>query len=143
MFELDDAADDALDFSTDPAADENDLDALLQSVDSDDAGAENVKKSTLSLEDELDAADDAELEAELEQMLESEDNTLALQESEPDDEVNYLDEADEVGTKIDLARAYIDMEDSEGARDILLEVVDEGSPEQVSEAKQLLENLKS
>ncbi len=143
VFELDDAADDALDFSTDPAADENDLDALLQSVDSDDAGAENVKKSTLSLEDELDAADDAELEAELEQMLESEDNTLALQESEPDDEVNYLDEADEVGTKIDLARAYIDMEDSEGARDILLEVVDEGSPEQVSEAKQLLENLKS
>lgn len=143
VFELDDAADDALDFSADPAADENDLDALLQSVDSDDAGAENVKKSTLSLEDELDAADDAELEAELEQMLESEDNALALQESEPDDEVNYLDEADEVGTKIDLARAYIDMEDSEGARDILLEVVDEGSPEQVSEAKQLLENLKS
>ena len=32
----------------------------------------------------------------------------------------------EVGTKLDLARAYIDMGDPEGARSILEEVLDEG-----------------
>ncbi|MEH6470588.1 MAG: FimV/HubP family polar landmark protein [Halopseudomonas sp.] len=145
-FELDDATDDALDFSVEgaePAAAEDDLDALLQQVES-DAGTEVAATSSLSLEDDLDEAGDAELEAELEQMLESEDNALALQETDLEgDEVNYLDEADEVGTKIDLARAYIDMEDHGGARDILQEVINEGSPEQVSEAKQLLESLNS
>ncbi len=33
----------------------------------------------------------------------------------------------EVGTKLDLARAYMDMGDPEGARNILEEVVTEGS----------------
>ncbi|MEH6823138.1 MAG: FimV/HubP family polar landmark protein [Motiliproteus sp.] len=109
-----------------------------------DLGTDVQKRSSLSLEDELDQADNAELEAELEQMLVSEDNALALQETDLDDEeVNYLDEADEVGTKIDLARAYIDMDDYEGARDILREVVAEGSSEQVAEAEKLLESLNS
>ena len=39
-------------------------------------------------------------------------------------------ENDEVGTKLDLARAYIDMGDLEGAREILDEVMSEGSDEQ-------------
>lgn len=47
----------------------------------------------------------------------------------------------EVGTKLDLARAYIDMGDPEGARSILQEVVAEGSPGQQQEAKRLLAAL--
>lgn len=47
----------------------------------------------------------------------------------------------EVGTKLDLARAYIDMGDPEGARSILNEVLDEGGTEQQQEARQLLEEL--
>ncbi len=43
----------------------------------------------------------------------------------------------EVGTKLDLARAYIDMGDPEGARSILEEVVDEGDSGQQQEAKTL------
>lgn len=44
---------------------------------------------------------------------------------------------DEVATKLDLARAYIDMGDSEGARSILDEVLAEGNENQKQQAAQL------
>jgi pilus assembly protein FimV len=47
----------------------------------------------------------------------------------------------EVGTKLDLARAYVDMGDPEGARSILEEVLKEGSPEQKQEAERLVASL--
>ena len=47
----------------------------------------------------------------------------------------------EVGTKLDLARAYIDMGDPEGARSILEEVLKEGSAGQRKEADRLLASL--
>ena len=47
----------------------------------------------------------------------------------------------EVGTKLDLARAYMDMGDPEGARNILDEVLQEGSVAQKQEAQRLLESL--
>ncbi len=47
----------------------------------------------------------------------------------------------EVGTKLDLARAYMDMGDPEGARSILEEVMHEGSDAQRQEAGRLLESL--
>ena len=47
----------------------------------------------------------------------------------------------EVGTKLDLARAYMDMGDPEGARNILEEVVTEGSVAQKQEAQRLIESL--
>ncbi|HEY1900632.1 MAG TPA: FimV/HubP family polar landmark protein [Steroidobacteraceae bacterium] len=47
----------------------------------------------------------------------------------------------EVGTKLDLARAYMDMGDPEGARNILEEVVTEGSMAQKQEAQRLIESL--
>ena len=47
----------------------------------------------------------------------------------------------EVGTKLDLARAYMDMGDPEGARSILDEVVQEGSASQKQEAERLLQSL--
>jgi pilus assembly protein FimV len=47
----------------------------------------------------------------------------------------------EVGTKLDLARAYVDMGDPDGARSILSEVLDEGSEPQQQEARQILEEL--
>jgi pilus assembly protein FimV len=48
---------------------------------------------------------------------------------------------DEVATKIDLARAYMEMEDPEAARVILEEVVAEGNDEQKAEAKEMLSRL--
>ncbi len=47
----------------------------------------------------------------------------------------------EVGTKLDLARAYMDMGDPEGARNILEEVMHEGSVAQKQEAQRLMESL--
>lgn len=51
------------------------------------------------------------------------------------------DDVDEVATKLDLARAFIDMGDAEGARDSLEEVMAEGTGEQKTEAAELLENM--
>ncbi len=48
---------------------------------------------------------------------------------------------DEVGTKLDLAKAYIDMGDPDGARSILDEVLDEGNDSQKQEAQQLIQQI--
>ncbi|HNQ05247.1 MAG TPA: FimV/HubP family polar landmark protein [Thiobacillaceae bacterium] len=45
---------------------------------------------------------------------------------------------EEVETKLDLARAYLEMGDREGAREILHEVLQEGNGEQKTEAEKLL-----
>jgi len=47
---------------------------------------------------------------------------------------------DAVGTKLDLAKAYVEMGDSESARDLLEEVSREGSGAQQEEARQLLKS---
>lgn len=47
----------------------------------------------------------------------------------------------EVGTKLDLARAYMDMGDPDGARSILKEVLQEGSVSQKQEAQRLIDTL--
>ena len=47
----------------------------------------------------------------------------------------------EVGTKLDLARAYMDMGDPDGARNILQEVLTEGSASQKQEARRLIDSL--
>jgi len=47
----------------------------------------------------------------------------------------------EIGTKLDLARAYMDMGDPDGARSILEEVIAEGDDAQQVDAKRLLDKL--
>ncbi|WP_070886747.1 FimV/HubP family polar landmark protein [Pseudomonas argentinensis] len=58
-----------------------------------------------------------------------------------DDDFDFLSGTDETATKLDLARAYIDMGDSEGARDILDEVIAEGNDGQQQEARELIGKL--
>ncbi len=58
-----------------------------------------------------------------------------------DDDFDFLSGTDEAATKLDLARAYVEMGDVDGARDILEEVSLEGSDEQKTEAQDLLKNL--
>ena len=50
-------------------------------------------------------------------------------------------ELDEIQTKLDLAQAYIDMEDIESARGILGEVMAEGSELQKDQARLLLSRI--
>lgn len=62
----------------------------------------------------------------------------------PEDMSDDLDEArtmTEVGTKLDLARAYVDMGDPAGAKSILEEVLDEGDAGQRQQAQQLMDSL--
>jgi pilus assembly protein FimV len=75
----------------------------------------------------------------------------SLTPSSPDFDMSTLDLAldlpdeaeatDEVGTKLDLARAYMEMGDREGAQEILQEVLSEGNETQKSNAQSLLAAL--
>ncbi|WP_044874983.1 FimV/HubP family polar landmark protein [Pseudomonas sp. LFM046] len=58
-----------------------------------------------------------------------------------EDDFDFLTGTDETATKLDLARAYIDMGDTEGARDILDEVMSEGNDTQQQEARELIARL--
>lgn len=58
-----------------------------------------------------------------------------------DEDFDFLSGTDETATKLDLARAYIDMGDSEGARDILDEVIAEGNDVQQQEAREMIAKL--
>ncbi|MNZ33570.1 hypothetical protein D3C78_509160 [compost metagenome] len=55
-----------------------------------------------------------------------------------EEDFNFLADTDETATKLDLARAYIDMGDADGARDILDEVLKEGSTSQQQEAREMM-----
>ena len=109
----------------------------------------------LSLADEMDAheqpkdAFESELDdvnAELDRLSDdlgqptfTAEDALATADDEPD--FDFLSGTDEVATKLDLAQAYIDMGDNDGARDILGEVLSEGDATQQSEAKEMLSRL--
>ena len=60
-----------------------------------------------------------------------------------DEGMDFLADTDESDTKLDLARAYIDMGDGDGARDILSEVLQDGNEQQKSEAQSLMEKIPS
>ena len=55
---------------------------------------------------------------------------------------DFFADEDAVGTKLDLAKAYMDMGDPDGARSMLEEVVAEGSDAQRAEANRLIAELR-
>lgn len=73
--------------------------------------------------------------------LPSEDDFTDLADVEDEEDFDFLLDSDEAATKLDLARAYIDMGDSDGAREILDEVLNEGTEVQRKEAQDLLGRL--
>jgi pilus assembly protein FimV len=132
---------------------ESDLDADLAALDSSLDDLENKAVPANPVEEELTANIvhdlDAELDSELQSLLDGSDGDIELEEVDADEEDladvdgwSLLEGADEVETKLDLARAYMDMEDADGARDILKEIVQEGSDKQKQEAGVLLESIK-
>lgn len=58
-----------------------------------------------------------------------------------DDDLVIAAESNGFSTKLDLARAYLDMGDDDGARQILEEVAAEGNEELQAEARELLERI--
>ena len=69
--------------------------------------------------------------------------TMSLAPEDLDSDLHEARTMTEVGTKLDLARAYVDMGDPAGARSILEEVLDEGDDGQKQQAQQLLDSLPS
>ena len=98
--------------------------------------------------DEFDASDSDELTLDTGEELLTEFGELEIEDpaAEPaaatqDEELVFAADGDEVATKLDLARAYMDMGDEEGARTILDEVIEAGSDTQKQEAQALLETI--
>lgn len=129
------------------------LDALLEDTGlvTSDADMDALLRETGLVEGEPDSEaspeDAGEIENALPETIEFNlDDTEALSlesgdQEEEDEAEGLLDSADEVTTKLDLARAYIDMGDPDGARSILSEVMEEGSDEQKREADTIISQL--
>ena len=115
-------------------------DAAVQEMDM-AMGAETVDDTVQELEMGTETVDDAAHTVETEILPESIEFTLDDEDEYESEAEGLLASADEVATKLDLARAYLDMEDPDGARSILQEVIDEGDEEQKSEAQSLISKI--
>jgi pilus assembly protein FimV len=108
------------------------LDDLTPPADLADDLSGSLEADFSGLEIESSGLDDDELDlsADFEQAQESNGEELV-----------FATEGNEMSTKLDLARAYLDMGDGDGARQILEEVVAEGTDEQGEEARTLLARI--
>jgi len=133
-----DTADEGMDFNLDMSMEDNTASDSDEAVDLD-----------LSMDD-IASEDDAALEFDLSEQAEAEGMSDDLDMSDAadldlsmDDDLGGMDlsetvDVDEINTKLDLAKAYLDMGDHEGARDILDEVIAGGNAEQKKEAQELM-----
>jgi len=112
--------------------------------------AEGDETGEVPLDDSLrldDLTDDVDLEFDDEEVV-NEDATqiapsLGAADVDEDDATQEMPPVtmSVIGTKLDLARAYIDMGDPDGAKSILEEVLAEGDDAQKTEARELIESL--
>ncbi len=134
------AADDAGSGSTDLDLDLGDL-KLDEITDVDEAGEQSAGEGLIA---ELDSADD-ESDAPIDTEFEISMNEDTLIDTEIDDDTlgggDTETGIDEVSTKLDLAKAYMDMGDFDGASSTLEEVMAEGNQGQRREAEELLDQI--
>ncbi len=146
-FSLDiDASELDIDAQDAPAATEesdeaHDLDFGLDELASSESAVEETateEEMTIDLTDDADA-----LGLNLDDESTTPEAPVSADDSAEDDnfDLSSLDDVDEVSTKLDLARAYLDMGDNEGTRGILEEVIVEGDDEQKKEANELMAKL--
>lgn len=156
--ELEAVADiDELDTDEDDDSDENDQD---NKADSDAEEFSFDDDFDFELDDELDegddqetvvAADDNEEDSsdDFDELLDLSDEAETFDTETSDDmdeEIDLgleglIDDGDAIDTKLDLAKAYLEMGDVEGAKNLLDEVVSEGSDTQVDEAKKIIDDM--
>lgn len=121
---------DALEIGEDASLDDLalELDAAVEGddlgIDLDGDDEEHIQTVSLDADDPL-STDDAE-------------QTVIMPVSE---DIERQSDADEADTKLNLAKAYIELGDTEGARSILEEVTVDGNDEQKAEARTLLDQL--
>ncbi|MFT6309781.1 MAG: pilus assembly protein FimV [Porticoccus sp.] len=107
----------------------------LDDLDESDVELDRTSDAELSLDDDDDDDDD---DFDLDEEIDLGDDF----DFDLDDDDNFGDEVeDDIGTRLELAKAYVELGDEDGAKEILSEVVNQGSDEQKTEAKTLLESL--
>jgi pilus assembly protein FimV len=95
----------------------------------------------------VEESDSGALDGEIEKIFDEVDGDLEVVEeindtAESEDfDTHFYSGADENETRLDLARAYIEMDDYEAARDILVSMKDKGSSAQQQEVANLLDQL--
>lgn len=129
-----------------------DLDAEVEGLSlAEDAGADTEDQVIETLVDAADAdADDEVLAAKAGGSASENSEAMNLDDlvfdefsvDAMDDDVAELSDTDDMANKLDLARAFIDMGDDDGARDIINEVLEAGNDEQKAAAQALMEQLK-
>ena len=135
-----DLDDGSVDFET-ALADLGDFDSELAAVEDDSVAA--LKDVNVLSADSDDSANDLPMFADDNFDLgDLEDLNADLEGMSADDDFDLADGSDEISTKLDLARAYIDMDEKEGAKEILQEVMTEGNAEQIRKAEEMLVQLK-
>jgi pilus assembly protein FimV len=134
----------SLDFSLDTGAageaSETTADSEVAGLDFDLEGLGGDEAATVEVEAEAEAPVE-EFTAESEALLVEAGEDLGEELDLGDELDDTFGDVDEVGTKLDLAKAYVDMGDSDGARSILDEVMEEGDDEQKKQAEELLAQL--
>jgi pilus assembly protein FimV len=144
-------ADDSLDLDSPPPTD-IDMASLDEEIEAMTAGMDTLPVDEDEVVEATETAETLNLEADKEPEVRRDDDKLTSSDLNisdanddavvaADEELDFFEESDEVSTKLDLAKAYIDMGDREGAEDILNEVMEEGNDRQKSDAKVLMENL--
>ncbi|MBE9568507.1 MAG: hypothetical protein IMF14_07400, partial [Proteobacteria bacterium] len=131
----------SLDLSEEVAA--LDLDEAYE-TETDEAEAPEEIPDEISLdltdEDVIETVDDSEGQKDADAVADIAD-VAAVSTDDDDFDLSSLDDVDEISTKLDLARAYLDMGDHEGTREILEEVLTDGNDEQKQEANELMAKL--
>lgn len=139
-----DTSDMSLDFDMQEAKAEEESEAAADLGDFDLSAFEEKAGEEVATEEpaaEFDLGEfDMELDAAMSEDAAEEAPVLSMEEEAPAEGDEMLG-LDEVATKLDLAKAYIDMGDPDGARAILDEVLNEGNDEQKSEAQGLINDL--
>ncbi len=117
-----------------------DADLVLPEIELPDAGQADIDLPALDLDLDADmpavSEDDAAVPSQV-------DISLDAEEKSADSAADSVDATDdpEVATKLELAQAYEEMGDREGARELLNEVLNEGSPAQQALARTRLDQL--
>ena len=139
--EMVDARDENLHLALDIAAQAQDdsLDMALDDVDSElDAALPELEITEKMQGDEVELGG---LELDLETDSAESEGSAAFDFDDFEDDLDALVGGDEVATQLELAQAYVDMGDEAGAKDILKDVIANGSEAQQSEAEAILAEI--
>ena len=137
------ADDDDYNLDVDDSGSDDDLSFDMDDSGSDEKAGEASDDEAYSLDDEADAGGD--LDFDIDESKSGADD--AFSDVDAGEEIpdlpgdDDLEEYDEIQTRIDLARAYIGMDDAEGAQSVLEEVLQEGEERHKKQARELLAEI--